>query len=69
MSNREDLQFTSNLEAYNKQEPIISIEQYRRLLNDYQSSEEKILKRLRFLEALCRNVIKTELKIQHVRTK
>lgn len=40
---------------------VISIEEYRKILNDFSSTEEQIKKRLEFLEALCRNVAKLEL--------
>lgn len=39
----------------------ISIGQYRKIMSDETSSDEQILKRLNYLEALCRNVIKQEL--------
>ncbi len=41
--------------------PIISIAEYRELLKDTTSTDEKILERLRYIEAFCRNVIKIEL--------
>jgi hypothetical protein len=40
---------------------MVTIEEYRRILNDQTSSEEQIKKRLSYLEAFCRNVIKIEL--------
>jgi hypothetical protein len=40
---------------------VISVEEYRKILNDFSSTEEQIKKRLEFLEALCRNVAKLEL--------
>lgn len=40
---------------------VISIEEYRQMLNDQQSSDELILKRIAFMESLCRNVIRIEL--------
>lgn len=39
------------------------INECRKLLNDYSSSDELIKKRLDYLEALCRNIIKNEIKI------
>lgn len=36
-------------------------QEYRKITNDYISSEEQIKKRLEYLEALCRNVIRDEL--------
>ncbi|MEK7569017.1 MAG: hypothetical protein AAB497_02805 [Patescibacteria group bacterium] len=41
---------------------IVSIERYRTILSDNTSTDEQIVKRLRYLEALCRNVIKSEIK-------
>lgn len=40
----------------------ILISEYRKLTKDQISSDDKILKRLQFLEAFCRNVTKLELK-------
>jgi len=37
------------------------INEYRKLLGDHSSPEESITKRLEYLEAFCRNVIKIEL--------
>ena len=42
-------------------EPIISVAEYRKLLGDYRSTEEKIVQRLQYLEAFCRNIIRIEL--------
>lgn len=41
--------------------PLISIQEYRNLMKDEISSDEQILKRLEYLEAFCRNIIRTEL--------
>ena len=43
----------------------ISIAEYRKIMSDEESSDEQILKRLNYLEALCRNVIKSELEEFH----
>ena len=40
---------------------MVSIEEYRKLLNDYVSTDEQIKKRLEYLEAFCRSMIKQEL--------
>ena len=40
---------------------MLTIKEYREILNDQTSSEEQIKKRLQYLEAFCRNVIKLEL--------
>lgn len=39
---------------------MVSIEEYRRILNDQTSSDELVQKRIDYLEAFCRNIIKTE---------
>jgi len=39
----------------------ISIEEYRKIMSDETSTDEQILNRLNYLEALCRNVIRAEL--------
>lgn len=40
---------------------VASIKEYRSLLNDDISTDERIIKRLQYMEALCRNVIRLEL--------
>ena len=40
----------------------ISIEEYRNILNDYESSDDLIIKRLQYFEGFIRNIIKIELK-------
>jgi hypothetical protein len=40
---------------------IVSIEEYRKTLNDYESTEEQITRRVEYIESFCRNVIKSEL--------
>lgn len=44
----------------------ITIEEYRKILNDHVSSEEQIKKRIQYLESFCRNIIKLELE-NHIR--
>lgn len=39
----------------------ITILHYRTLLNDHASTDEQIAKRIEYLEAFCRNVIRIEL--------
>lgn len=41
--------------------PVVTIEDYRTLMHDQVSSDQQILKRLRYLESLCKNVIREEL--------
>ena len=41
---------------------MLTIKEYREILNDQTSSEEQITKRLQYLDAFCRNVIRLELK-------
>ncbi len=40
---------------------MVSIQEYRQMLNDYTSTDEQIQKRLQFLEAFCRNIAHLEL--------
>ena len=40
---------------------MVSVQRYREVLGDYISSDERIVQRLQYLEALCRNVIRLEL--------
>lgn len=40
---------------------IVTTEEYRKILSDQISSEEQIKKRLEYLEAFCRNVIRAEI--------
>ncbi len=42
---------------------MVTIDEYRKILNDNKSSDEQITKRLEYLRALCRNVIRNEIKI------
>lgn len=44
-------------------EMVVSIAEYRQLLSDTASTDKQITKRLQFLEAFCRNIIKPELQI------
>lgn len=39
----------------------VTVEEYRQILDDRTSPDAKIEKRLRYLEAFCRNVIRNEL--------
>ena len=40
---------------------LVSIAEYRQLLGDHASTDERITERLQYLEAFCRNIIKPEL--------
>lgn len=40
---------------------LVSIAEYRQLLGDHASTDERIRERLQYLEAFCRNIIKPEL--------
>jgi len=46
---------------------VVSITEYRRLTGDKTSTDERIVERLQYLEAFCRNVIKNELKKYEIR--
>lgn len=49
--------------AQNREETtIVGIQKYRELLSDTTSTDEQIIKRLQYIEALCRNVIRNELR-------
>ena len=41
---------------------VVSIAEYRKVTGDHKSTDERIVERLRYLEAFCRNIIKPELK-------
>lgn len=41
---------------------VVSIAEYRQLLGDDKSSDERIVERLQYLEAFFRNIIKLEIK-------
>ena len=40
---------------------ILSVDEYREILGENVSSDEQIKKRVQFIEAFCRNIIKLEL--------
>jgi len=40
---------------------MVTIKEYREVLNDFESSDEQINKRLQYLEAFCRNIARLEL--------
>ena len=40
---------------------IITIEDYRKILDDRESSDHQIIQRLQYLEAFCRNIIQDDL--------
>jgi hypothetical protein len=44
-------------------ETLVSVAEYRQLLGDSTSTDEQIVKRLKYLEAFCKNIIKPELQI------
>lgn len=48
-------------QPYNKKEPVVSVAEYRKLLNDNISTDEQIRVRIEYLEALCRNVARAEI--------
>ncbi|MBU6415347.1 hypothetical protein KGQ34_03885 [Patescibacteria group bacterium] len=41
---------------------VVSVAEYRKLLGDYMSTDQRIVERLQFLEAFCKNIIKFEIK-------
>lgn len=40
---------------------MLSVAEYRKMLNDYVSSEENIKQRINYIEAFCRRIIKNEI--------
>lgn len=48
---------------------LISVEEYRRLVQDSVTPPEKVMERLRYLEAFCRNVIRLELEKNDTRAR
>ena len=40
---------------------MLSIEKYRKVLNDYESTDEQVMARLKYLHSFLRNVIRLEL--------
>ena len=40
---------------------MISVEEYRKLMDDQTSSDELVVKRIQFLDVFCRNIIRAEL--------
>lgn len=41
---------------------MVTIKEYREILSDKESTDEQVQKRLQYLEALCQNIISSELK-------
>lgn len=48
---------------------LVSIAEYRQLLGDQASTDERIRERLQYLEAFCRNIIKPELQKTYEQSK
>jgi hypothetical protein len=46
---------------HNDCKPVVSVEEYRKKLNDYESTDQQIICRLEYIEALCRDVIQQEI--------
>ena len=44
-----------------KSETLVPVAEYRQILDDSTSTDERIIERLQYLEAFCRNIIKPEL--------
>lgn len=42
-------------------ETVVSIAEYRNLLNDFTSTDAQVVRRLQYLEALCENIIRSEI--------
>ena len=54
----------SACQRYNQQSAplVVAISEYRRMLNDHTSTDDAITKRLEYIESLCRDIIRRELK-------
>ena len=49
---------------------LVTVREYREILNDNDSSDEQVQKRIQYLEALCQNIISSELqKLRVISTK
>ena len=48
--------------ASSSHKPIIPIAEYRRIMSDQTSTDEQILRRLEYIESLCRYIIRNEIK-------
>jgi hypothetical protein len=48
-------------ENSNALQPLVSVAEYRKVLKDTESTDFEIVERLRYIESLCRAIIKAEL--------
>jgi hypothetical protein len=48
---------------------MLSIEKYRKILNDYETPDEKIKERLEYIDSFFRNIIRIELETYEVKEK
>lgn len=48
-------------EAYNDKKAVVSIAEYRKLLNDHTTPDERIQARIEYLVSVCRNIVRTEI--------
>jgi len=51
-----------------EQKVTISVEEYRELTNDKESTDEQIVKKIKYLESICGNIVSNEIK-QYVKSK
>ena len=42
---------------------MVTVEEYKKILNDYKTSDELIKRRIEYITALCRNVARNEINI------
>ncbi len=59
---------TSSALTNSRNHDIISISEYRKILNDNKSSDEEVRKKVTYLEAFCRNIVRQDVE-KFVRTK
>jgi len=48
---------------------VVTVDEYRKVLNDYKSTDEQIKKRIEYIQALCRGIIRQELESYEKNTK
>jgi hypothetical protein len=52
-----------------KEDLVISVQEYRELLNDYLTSDERVIERIAFLQSFVGNIIRHEIeKLEHPET-
>lgn len=60
-TNKQVEQFRNGAYSIKENDDDEQIREYRKILNDYQSSDKQILKKLQYLNAFCHNIARLEL--------